>query len=266
MAWLDWDKRPGIGLDTNGLPDIDSIEIPEGEFISGTKGASETYPPVELEENIIQLAAYKISRYPITNLQFQAFVNDGGYDEDKWWEGLYKNNETRTQRWFEGNRPVENVNWLDAVAFCRWLSAKTRRNFRLPTGYEWEKAARGGDGRKYPWGNEYKTGYANIDESWEGNNTGAFSLGETSAVGIYPQSASPYGLLDVAGNVAEWCQDVRNRFNNNENLYGIEGCIFMYRGGMWSEHAGWARTNFFMWIQYSTSRMSSIGFRVVEDI
>ena len=134
------DPRPGVGLDANGLPDIDWVKIPAGEFIyqNGQR---------------LRLGDYQMSRYPVTNQQFQAFEQSGGYNTDEWWQGLQKP-DSKPEHWkTEGNRPVERVSWYDAMAFCRWLSVQIGQEVRLPTEQEWEKAARGTDGRKYPWGN-----------------------------------------------------------------------------------------------------------------
>ncbi|MCB0078624.1 MAG: SUMF1/EgtB/PvdO family nonheme iron enzyme, partial [Anaerolineales bacterium] len=107
--------------------------------------------------------------------------------------------------------PRETINWYEAVAFCRWLTARKRvvgaiaawQEIRLPTEAEWEAAARGKEGRIYPWGgSEYESGYANVDETERGE--GPYYLRQTSAVGIYPQGDTPEGISDMSGNVWEW--------------------------------------------------------------
>lgn len=224
LAWLDWDNRLGLGID-----DIDWVEIPAGEF---------TYQYGEH----LSLPIYKMSRYPVTNTQFQAFVADGGYENDEWWEGLQKPDSIHESWCKESNRPVEQVNWYESIAFCRWLSAKTGQEIRLPTAQEWEKAARGTDGREYPWGKGYNTGYANINETRDHDKVGEYNLQETSAVGIYPQGQSPYGLLDMSGNVWEWC------LNKHEEpsmiTPDLSGGVRVVRGGAWYGYAGDCRSSF----------------------
>ncbi|MBO0615011.1 SUMF1/EgtB/PvdO family nonheme iron enzyme [Thiothrix fructosivorans] len=194
------DQRKGVGLDAKGLPDIDWVAID----------------------------GYKMSRYPVTNAQFQAFVADAGYETDEWWEGLQRSESKPDHYWKESNHPVEGVSWYDAMAFCRWLSTATGQEIRLPTEQEWEKAACGTDGREYPWGKDYKTGYANINETY--GETGIYNLQKTSAVGIYPQGQSPYGLMDMSGNVWEWCL---NKYKESQVTLDLSGCVRVVRGGAW---------------------------------
>jgi formylglycine-generating enzyme required for sulfatase activity len=97
------------------------------------------------------------------------------------------------------NHPVVLVSWDDAVAYCRWLTETTGRPYRLPTEAEWEKGARGTEGRIYPWGNQWDDRLCNSAESEKRG---------TTPVDAYPAGASPYGLLDMAGNVWEWCSTI----------------------------------------------------------
>ncbi len=162
------DPRPGVGLRPDGLPDIDWVEIPAGEFIYQ-------------DRQRLTLPTFYIARYPVTYVQFQAFVDaPDGFRNDEWWRGLAeRETEPGGQTWPIANRPREKVTWYAAVAFCRWLNARLpfalrergpggEGIIRLPTEQEWEKAARGVDRRGYPWGNGYRSGYANVNERKSG--------------------------------------------------------------------------------------------------
>ena len=132
-------------------------------------------------------------------------------------------------KWNLDNHPVVGVSWYEAVAYCNWLTATTGQAFRLPTEAEWEKAARGTDGREWPWGNDFEQGEANIGES---------GINQTSAVGLFPRDRSPYDLLDCAGNVWEWCatkwQDSYQDYADDNDLERRQSCVCM-RGGSWCQ-------------------------------
>ena len=139
----------------------------------------------------VQLDGYYIDQYEVTNRQYQAFVDATGYvtdaehkSEAKTWRTEY------TQG--KANFPVVWMSWNDARAYCKWAGK------RLPTEAEWEKAARGGDARIWPWGSE-----------WNQNRLNSLVGGRktTTAVGSFPEGASPYGAMDMAGNVWEWVND-----------------------------------------------------------
>ncbi|HEX4947018.1 MAG TPA: SUMF1/EgtB/PvdO family nonheme iron enzyme, partial [Blastocatellia bacterium] len=202
------DNRKGVGVvrEAHGviLPDFDWIEIPGGEFQYGSEEKYSAKPQK------LTLAAFAISRYPITFVQFQTFLDDPeGIANPQWFDGLAADEDDRQireQGFKFDNHPRETVNWYQAIAFCRWLSWRLGGGFdlkrvdewavRLPTEYEWEKAARGTDARIYPYGNDYDAAKGNTYET---------GIGQTSAVGIFPHGASPYGVMDMSGNVWEWC-------------------------------------------------------------
>ena len=252
LAWLGWDDRFGIGLDNNGLPQIDWVEIPAGKFIFGSED--------RLGEQELELDTFSISRYPITNAQFQAFTDDGGFENGDWWIDINQPNKKPIHQWTEGNRPVENVSWYDAIAFCRWLSSKTKYKISLPTEQHWERAARGVNGLKYPWGREYMCGYANINE--KGGSISEYNLGETSAVGIYPhiKNTPSAQISDISGNIWEWCL---NKHHKPEIITpDPSNSARIQCGGSWSGYSGSCRSAY----RYNgrpARRYFNQGFRVV---
>jgi formylglycine-generating enzyme required for sulfatase activity len=143
----------------------------------------------ERSQHPVHLSEFYIAKYPVTNKQYDTFVRAADHSFPKHWE----NGKIPLDK---KNHPVVWVSWNDALAFCKWLSRETGRNFRLPTEAEWEKAARGTDGRIYPWGNDPPTPeLCNFDKRGY----------DTTPVDQYsPQGDSPYGCADMAGNVWEW--------------------------------------------------------------
>ena len=245
------DPRPGVGLDRDGLPAIDWVAIPPGCF---------KYQQGEA----LELPGFWMARYPVTNRQFQAFIEAGGYGEalgllDKTrqaltelisreretgkdgWRNLRKP-QSSASYWPQGNRPRTNVDWYEAVAFTRWLGARLGLpddTLRLPTEVEWERVARGTAGLGYPWGNEYQPGYANVDETMR--KDGPWHLGQTTAVGVYPHGASPEGVEDLSGGVQEWCL---NRYYDPGNTrVDVSGDWRALRGGSWFNGPGGARAD-----------------------
>jgi formylglycine-generating enzyme required for sulfatase activity len=201
------DPRPGVGLRADGLPDIVWCDVPAGAFPMGNdkRHDSLAYDDERPRHQEPMPAGFSISKYLITNAQYAAFVQDGGYTER--WRGCWSDagwnwkEDTVGPRRYGGafdldNHPVLGVTWYEAWAFCRWLSEKLGLHVSLPTEAQWEKGARGVDGRRYPWGDEITPEHANYDET---------GVGETTAAGIFPRGASPYGALDMSGNVREWC-------------------------------------------------------------
>lgn len=166
------------------VPQIKWVSIPAGSFLMGDifRGGNANKRPV----HTVYLNSYSISMYEVTFDQYDMFCDATGRSKPS------------DYGWGRGRRPVINVSWQDAKAFCDWLSLKTGQTIRLPTEAQWEKAARGTDQRKYPWGNgDPNSSLANYN----------VNVGKTMLVGSYPSGVSPYGVHDMAGNVWEWCLD-----------------------------------------------------------
>ncbi|MGH8477776.1 MAG: formylglycine-generating enzyme family protein [Methylococcales bacterium] len=233
------------------IPDIAWVEIPAGAFLYGEGSAQQT----------IELPTFWIAKYPITHCQYQTFIDAGGYEEASWWRDLIQP-KPENSRWPQSNRPRTNVNWYEAVAFCRWFSAMLgfeEDSIRLPSEQEWEKAARGEKASVYPWGNEYRSGFANIDEKY--SKAGSWYLEQSSAVGLYPHGASPYGVEDLAGNVWEWC---RNQYDKpDETIPDTSRNRRVLRGGSWFNYAVFARSDFRSQA-VPVARDVGAGFRVLS--
>jgi len=244
------DTRRGVGLRPDGLPDIDWVKIPEESFLYQV-------------DQTLSLPTFFIARHPVTCIQFQSFLSaPDGFGRDEWWNKFipkYQKQEVARQRFQFANHPCDNVSWYQAVAFCRWLSTKLGYEVRLPTEQEWEKAARGTDGRKFPWGNTYVSGFANIDETIQYATVGSYHLRHTTAAGMYPQGASPYGVMDMAGNVWEWCL---NEYSYPENIEVLGIATRVLRGGVWHLSVDFAHCSYRDW---SSPRYGYdyLGFRLV---
>jgi formylglycine-generating enzyme required for sulfatase activity len=246
------DPRPGVGVRADGLPDIAWVEIPAGPFI---------FQNGERRE----LPACWIAKYPVTNAQYQCFIDDGGYKDGRWWRDLVLPGPAQPS-WPQRNRPRTNVGWYEAMAFCRWLTARLalpEDSVRLPTELEWEKAARGEQGLAYPWGVEYRSGFANVDETHRFDIIGPWFLGQPAAVGVYPHGRSPYGVEDLAGTVWEWC------LNKEDDLDAVaadtSGAWRALRGGYWGLHPLLARAGN-RHGGLPNGRVGSGGFRLLSSV
>jgi len=188
------------------------IDIPAGAFTMGSdSGAPNARPAHKLD-----VPAFKIDKFLVSNADFKKFADATKYQTDS-----EKAKEDNWQNYAKDKdqHPVVKVSWDDAAAFCKWAGK------RLPTEAEWEKAARGTDGRAYPWGNDYDPKKANVKET---------GLRTTTAVGSFGAGASAFGVLDMAGNVWEWTSDAAAAYPGgaaSDKLYGPNNRIV--RGGGW---------------------------------
>jgi len=264
------------------------VTIPAGPFLMGTPesdldglaklGADRDWIKNEVPQHEVTLPAYAIARYPVTNAEFRRFIEDGGYTTREYWteagwQQKEEKNWAQPRYWEDGQwndpaQPVVGVSWFEAVAYCAWLTAKIQKyTYRLPTEAEWEKAARGTDGRRYPWGNDWDATRCNNKES---------GPDKTTPVGQYPAGDSPYGVGDMVGQVWEWCSSKYGGTGNKpkfgypykpdrerEDLEGDDTRIA--RGGSWwnDNPAGICRGGY----RLSSSpggRYLSYGFRCVR--
>jgi formylglycine-generating enzyme required for sulfatase activity len=171
-------------------PKADSVLVPAGEFLMGSTDADSSADSTAKPQHKVYLDAFKIDRTEVTNAMYGKCVQTGACQAPSS-SGSRKHSSYYGNSQY-ANYPVIHVTWNDALAYCTWVGG------RLPTEAEWEKAARGADGRIYPWGNE-------PPDKQRCNFHG--DVGDTTPVGAYPAGASPYGALDMAGNVWEWVAD-----------------------------------------------------------
>ena len=209
------------------------IFVPSGQFVMGSDAIDAA--PNERPPTHVSVSRYYLSRYPITNADYEQF--DPSH--------------ARKRAPGTGNRhPVVYVSSLEAIKFCQWLSTRERKRYRLPTEAEWEYAARGNDGRRYPWG-EYG-GRGDLANFADKNTVFAWSdreiddgFAESSPVGAFPNGASPFGFEDMAGNVWEWCLDYYEAYRGAPKINPRGptcGAKRVYRGGSWKSRFNSLRT------------------------
>jgi hypothetical protein len=224
------------------------VEVRAGIYRYGVKG-----------EMLRVAEPFRISRYPVTNGQYRAFMKDGGYRERKWWSAagwkwLQDQQVTAPDFWHDQkfnapNQPVVGVSFWEAEACCAWAGG------RLPREREWEAAARGPEGREFPWGNGWENGICNTREA---------GLGATSPVGLFPRSRQArLGIEDMAGNILEWCATLYD-VPDDTAFARDPNALYLLRGGSWGDLLINARS-----AERSgnvpSARFSAIGFRVVRS-
>jgi formylglycine-generating enzyme required for sulfatase activity len=191
-ASLTYDSPPDKLTLSNGM---EFMRVPAGRFLMGSRNDNKLAGSDEKTQHVVDIPYdYWMARFPVTNAQYSQFKKDG-FDKGK------------------ENHPVVDVSWNDAMTYCQWLNNLLKAELpsglvlRLPTEAEWEKAARGTDGREYPWGNQFDKNKCNTDEGGKGG---------TTPVGLYsPQGDSPYGCADMSGNVWEWTHSLKKAYPYN---------------------------------------------------
>jgi formylglycine-generating enzyme required for sulfatase activity len=232
------------------------ILIPAGEFLMGSdplidKDANDDEQP----QHSLYLPNYYMAKTPVTNAQYAAFVQTTGYNRPKHWDS------GKPPKGKE-DHPVVYVSWYDAVAYCRWLSEATGKSYHLPSEAEWEKGARGSDGRIYPWGNQWHAKRCHAGK--RSILADLLGLGDTTPVGTYPQGTSPYGLLDMAGNVWEWTQSAYKNYpyNSKDGREDIDAVApRVLRGGSFRNYT-WLMRCACRTRDYLNRRDKLYGFRV----
>jgi formylglycine-generating enzyme required for sulfatase activity len=232
---------------------VEMLFVPSGTLIMGS--TAEGAAPNEQPLTKTNVSCFYIARFAITNAQFEMF------------EASHR---TKRPGWADATHPAVYVSSVQALKFCEWLSRREGKKYRLPTEAEWEYAARGTDGRTYPWGEKLNRGdlanFADCNTTFpwrEPEINDGFA--ETAPVGSFPRGASPFGAEDMAGNVWEWCLDFYEVYKGKERTNPRSALTVgrrIYRGGSWKSRASSLRTTTrnFNVPEYSAN---DVGFRIV---
>lgn len=234
----------GVNSSRGDLSDLEgetTVQIPTGWFLMGENYGRKSHQP----QRRVYLDSFEIHLTEVTRQDFAEFIAETGYQAQGWIPGLQE----------KDNLPMVGVLWEDADTYCRWLG------MRLPTEAEWEKAARGTDGRLYPWGDEFDSKKTNTEES---------GRGKIQPVGSFPTGVSPYGILDMAGNVAEWVSDYFDptyyTYAPDNNPQGSDVIMDrVLRGGSFAGAADYA-TTFFRDSSHSVKPNYRVGFRCAKTV
>jgi formylglycine-generating enzyme required for sulfatase activity len=243
----------------------ETVLIPAGPFVMGSQ-PGDGVPRHETPAHEVDLPAYRIGRYPVTNRQYAAFIKREHRQEEPEKKFGWLLREPPVS---QGEHPVVGISWHDAQAYCDWLCRETGRHYRLPTEAEWEKAARGPKSRRYPWGDAWEDGRCH------------HSANGTVPVTTYPEGASVYGCCHMLGNVQEWSSTLwgsdprENAFpypyradDGREDLEVEQRLPVVYRihrGGSYRDERSTLRCSARGYAS-PTSKIGWRGFRVVLDV
>ncbi len=219
-------------------PSVNVIEIPGATFTMGRNNPNE---PQERPPHLVAVAAFKIDKRPVTNTQYVDFVRKAGHRiPNGWANGNYPQGQAE---W-----PVTGVSWQDANDYC------ASKGERLPTEAEWEYAARGTDGRVYPWGSDFSSTLTDSAEA---------ALGRPEAVGAHHDAVSPFGVMDMSGNVWEWTADDYKPYPGGNAAFTIPADAKVIRGGSYQSdryHVTATTRN----LDHASTRSAAIGFRCAQ--
>jgi serine/threonine-protein kinase len=228
--------------------EVELVLIPAGEFTMGHKDSYDTLPVRRMN-----LPAFYIDKYEVTNKRYKRFIDATGYkvpwSQDPAVAAYAWNWQKRMYPEGKGDDPVVLINWEDARAFCAW-AGKT-----IPSEAQWEKAARGANGKSYPWGNAWEAAKANTSES---------GVKQTAPAGSFKADVSEYGVNDLAGNVSEWVEEWFAPYPGNPMTnYEERDKYKILRGGSW-DYAHSIANGYHRQYALPQSQMAAIGFRCVK--
>jgi len=216
--------------------DVEMVTVPGGEFVMGSD--DQEAEPDERPAFRIAVGEFRIDKFEVTNRRYRQCVETGSCSLPL--GGTYYEQA-------KAEHPATIISWQQAVAYCWWAGK------RLPTEAEWEKAARGVDGRRYPWGDRF-----------EGDRANSGYTSGTSSGGSHPAGASPYGVMDMAGNVWEWTSSLYRSYpydpTDGREDPGARGAR-VNRGGSWYYGAAYVRTTYRATADHMYRRVADLGFR-----
>jgi formylglycine-generating enzyme required for sulfatase activity len=228
--------------------EVELVLVPAGEFTMGHKDSYDTLPVRRMN-----LPAFYIDKYEVTNKRYKRFIDATGYkvpwSQDPAVAAYAWNWQTRMYPEGKGDDPVVLINWEDARAFCTWAGKS------LPSEAQWEKAARGTDGKPYPWGDAWEAAKANTIES---------GVKQTAPAGSFKADISEYGVNDLAGNVSEWVEEWFAPYPGNPMTnYEERNKYKILRGGSW-DYSHSIANGYHRQYALPQSQMAAIGFRCVK--
>jgi len=225
-----------------------SMGIPADEAVAVARrhGIPQAWMLKSSPRHTVELDAFEIARFPVTEAEFHAFLRDTDLAEQPaHWLG-------DAPPAYRANHPVHGISWQAALLYAEWVSARSGCHYRIPTEAEWEKAARGNDVRAYPWGDDFHALRCNTREG---------GVGGTTPVGVYPQGAAACAALDMAGNVEEYTADLYGPYPGTEFQDAAFGSYRMTRGGVYSLDADLARCD----RRHGSPFAGPTGFRLVRS-
>lgn len=238
---------------------FDWCYIPEGN-VTLTSDAPSDDMYIQ-EKTTTYSPAFWMAKYPITNRQYREFIEVGGYQQDAWWTDSgrkWKADDIKKPRlwdntlWNGDDYPIVGVSWYEAIAFCRWVSEKTGVITTLPTDVQWQRAIQDDNPQKYVWGDDWNEDFCN-------HSVIPYHSTHTTPVKQYEGIAdSPFGVVDMTGNVWEWC--LTGYHTGRDEIDGDD--IRVLRGGSWSIIGAEWFTTTFRSAYYPQGRETHVGFRI----
>jgi eukaryotic-like serine/threonine-protein kinase len=246
------ENNPNLSASSAWVQKMNMLEVTGGPFTMGREPSGREIPLDETPSHDVQIAPFLIGKYEVTNQQYQEFVKKTNYNPPANWNGA----EFPAGA---GDQPVTSVSWEDAIAYCKWLGDESGINFRLPTEAEWEFAARGAEGRIYPWGTDWNSGLTVWGES---NDTAPVAV-NADKLGT---DRSPFGVIGMSGNVSEWTSSSLTLYPNSRATISTCNNCKVIRGGNYKSSSPAKQLTATCRFWRPTAHIEKVlGFRIAAD-